>query len=120
MSFEIRTTERFRKEAKRLSKKYPSLKNDLLVLLTQLEDNPKAGKALGNHFYKIRLQIKSKGKGKSGGARVITHVEITLKNEGLENGFIYVATIYDKSEISSIDEAQLKFLLKEIKNEFSK
>ncbi len=119
MSFEIRTTGRFRKEAKRLSKKYPSLKSDLTFLLTQLTANPKTGSALGNQFYKIRLQIKSKGKGKSGSAGVITYIEITLKNEVVENGFVYLATMYDKSEMAAIEDQQLKILLKEIKKEFA-
>lgn len=48
-------------------------------------------------IYKIRLAIKSKGKGKSGGARVITYV-LTDNNE------IYLLTIYDKSEFDSIDD----------------
>ncbi|WP_256011373.1 hypothetical protein [Desertivirga xinjiangensis] len=52
--------------------KYPSLKKDMTELLGSLSDNPKQGKALGNSFYKIRLSITSKGKGRSGGERVGT------------------------------------------------
>lgn len=54
-------------------KKYPSLKNELAELGRQLADAPTIGTALGNNCYKIRLGIAYKGKGKSGGARVITH-----------------------------------------------
>ncbi|MBW1619816.1 type II toxin-antitoxin system RelE/ParE family toxin, partial [Empedobacter falsenii] len=58
--------------------------------------------------YKIRLAIKSKGKGKSGGARVITHLFI-------ENETIYLLSLYDKSEQNSISDKEIKDLLKPIK-----
>ena len=74
MTVEIRITKNFKKQAKPLLKKYPSLINKLEKLEKELTDNPKLGKPLGSDTYKIRLSIKSKGKGKSGGARVITHV----------------------------------------------
>jgi mRNA-degrading endonuclease RelE of RelBE toxin-antitoxin system len=66
MSFEIRLSENFKKEAKRLSKKYPSIKNEIGFLAKELSENPRIGISLGNDVYKIRLSIKSKGKGKSG------------------------------------------------------
>ena len=64
MSYSIIPTDKFRKEAKRLAKKYPSLKADLTELNEQLIQNPKAGTALGNDTYKIRLAIKAKVKGR--------------------------------------------------------
>ncbi len=103
MSFKIQSTPPFEKEAKRLSKKYPSLKNDLLVLVESLAVNPVQGTALGNNFYKIRLSITSKAKGKSGGARIITFVKITKET-------VYLAAIYDKSEKSNISDTELKSL----------
>jgi hypothetical protein len=60
---------------------------------------------LGNSTYKIRVAIKSKGKGKSGGARVITYVIS-------ENEEIYLLTIYDKSEFDSIDDKIIKSIIK--------
>jgi mRNA-degrading endonuclease RelE of RelBE toxin-antitoxin system len=74
MSFSVVPTERFKKEAKRLVKNFPSLKNELIELTSVLEIDPETGTPLGNNTYKIRIAIKSKGKGKSGGARVITYV----------------------------------------------
>ena len=59
----------FVKRLKELSKKYPSLKNDFSSLLKELEMNSRIGTELGKDCYKIRLAIKSKGRGKSGGAR---------------------------------------------------
>ena len=58
-------------------------------------------------IYKIRLAIKSKGKGKSGGARVITYV-LTDNNE------IYLLTIYDKSEFDSIDDKTIKSIIQSL------
>ena len=73
MSYRVTTVANFRKEAKKLMKKYPSLKNELAELGSQLSHEPTAGTSLGNNCYKIRLAMASKGKDKSGGARVITH-----------------------------------------------
>jgi hypothetical protein len=50
-----------------------------MSILLQLEAQPKSGTPIGNDCYKIRMTISSKGKGKSGGARVITHVHILMK-----------------------------------------
>jgi len=118
MNSEIRTTARFRKETKRLSKKYPSLKNDLTDLMGVLTQYPRSGTPLGKNFYKLLLQITSKGKGKSGGARVITHVDIAFIKEKRGSLVIYLATLFDKSEMDSISENELKMLLKEIQQEF--
>ena len=97
MSFSVFPSEKFKKEAKRLVKKYPSLKSELANLADQLSNNPETGTALGSGLFKIRLAIKSKGKGKSGGARIITYV-VTDDSE------VYLLTIYDKSEFDSVDD----------------
>ncbi len=76
MSYSVELTDNFRKEAKKLQKKYPSLKSELEELGNLLSENPTAGTYLGNNVYKIHLAIKSKGKGKRGGARVMTHVKV--------------------------------------------
>jgi len=60
---------------------------------------------LGDECYKIRLSVSSKNKGKSGGARVITCVYIA-DNE------LYLLSVYDKSERSSLDDKELKELIK--------
>jgi mRNA-degrading endonuclease RelE of RelBE toxin-antitoxin system len=108
MKFKVIPAERFKKEAKMLLKKYHSLKEELKHLSALLEENPDFGTPIGNHIYKIRIAIKSKGKGKSGGARVITYV-IT------ENREIYLLTIFDKSEFDSIDDKTLKAIIASLK-----
>ncbi len=109
MSFNVETLPDFEKEARKLSKKYPSLKTDLAALIENLEINPQQGTPLGNNFYKIRLAITSKGKGKSGGARIITFVKI-IKNK------VYLSAIYDKSEKDTISNKELKWLSEIIAN----
>lgn len=104
MSYSIVPIEKFKKEAKRLVRKYPSLKTELEELNETLSNDPTTGTSLGNDTYKIRLSIKSKGKGKSGGARVITYI-VT------ENKEVYLLTIYDKSELDSIDTKTLKAII---------
>src|SRR6185312_4194498 len=106
MSFNIIRLNSFEKELKKLAKKYPSLKQDYSDLLDELEINPKLGTPIGRNCYKIRLSITSKGKGKSGGARVITHLIASLENETL-----YLLKIYDKADQDTISESELKYLL---------
>jgi len=108
MSYSIIPIEKFKKEAKRLIKKYPSLKNELGELSTLLQTNPTAGTSLGSNTYKIRIAIKSKGTGKSGGARVISYV-VT------ENEEVYLLTIYDKADLDSVDDNTLRKIIKSIK-----
>lgn len=107
MSFRIVPTGRFKREAKRLSKKFHSLKAELIELNDTLTNQPDIGTPLGNNIYKIRLAIKSKGKGKSGGGRVITY----LVNDNKE---VYLLTIYDKSELDNIDDKTLKNIIQSL------
>ena len=107
MSYKVDTIAPFRKEAKKLIKKYPSLKNELADLGSQLSTDPTTGTALGNNCYKIRLTISSKGKGKSGGARVITHFYVA-------NETVFLLSIYDKSDKENILDKELRELLKKI------
>lgn len=94
----------FEKQFKRLSKKYPPLKSEIAVLINELKAEPDKGTSLGQDCYKIRLAISSKGKGKLGGARVITYFVI-------KNNEVYLLSIYDKSEQSDISDKELIKLL---------
>lgn len=101
MNFEVSTIPTFDRQAKRLGKKYPSLKDDLKNLVHKLGDNPFQGTPLGNNFFKIRLAIASKGRGKSGGARVITFVKVQKKT-------VYLSTLFDKTEKANITWKELE------------
>jgi hypothetical protein len=107
MSYNIITIDVFEKQAKRLIKKYASLKNEIRVLVNELKKDPKQGTAIGHNCYKIRLSIASKNKGKSGGARVITNVLVTEEE-------VYLLSIYDKSEKESLSDKEVEVLLENI------
>tara|TARA_R110002020_G_scaffold80422_3_gene200663 strand:+ start:463 stop:798 length:336 start_codon:yes stop_codon:yes gene_type:complete len=107
MSFEILVTDSFEKSLKKIAKKHRSIKGDLKLLITQLLENPRLGKPLGKDCYKIRLVISSKGKGKSGGARIITFLKLV-------NNKIFLLDIYDKSDKSSLTNKELKILISQI------
>jgi len=106
MSYKIELSANFKKEAKRLTKKYPSLKTELAELFTELEENPTTGTPLGNDIYKIRLAIASKNKGKSGGARVLSFVKVTQTT-------VLLFAIYSKGQIDNLTTKQILELLKE-------
>jgi mRNA-degrading endonuclease RelE of RelBE toxin-antitoxin system len=115
MSVTVRITKSFGTAVKPLLKKYPSLKGDLLQLEKELIAEPKQGTSLGNNVYKIRLKISSKGRGKSGGARVISLVEHMIIGElqwDEEEVFVNLLTIYDKAETANITDKELKDLIK--------
>lgn len=115
MSVRVRITKSFKIAAKPLLKKYPSLSKDLIILETELINNPKLGTPLGNNTYKIRLKISSKGKGKSGGARVISLLETTVIGEvniKEEDVTVNLITIYDKADTAAISDKELKELIR--------
>jgi len=107
MSYKLQLSSQFEQEAKKLVKKYPSLKDELTRLFHGLLEEPITGTPLGKNCYKIRLAIASKGRGKSGGARVITHVYVSGKT-------VYLLSIYDKSEKETLSDNELIELIKTI------
>ena len=109
--FDVVPTPRFLRQVKKLKKKYKSLVSELIEFEDSLSENPNQGTDLGNNTYKVRLAIESKNSGKSGGARIITYV-ITEQKE------VYLVSIYDKSEISTVKDNDIKKLIKEVKDDF--
>ena len=94
----------FIRKAKSLKKRHPSLTSDLEELEKDLINTPRQGVDLGNGLYKVRLAVKSKGKGKSGGYRIITYL---VSQSGTDDITINMLTLFDKSEESSIDKQYL-------------
>lgn len=107
MNYNIKPTPHFLKELKRLSKRYRSLKEDVNLLVASLHENPFQGTDLGKGLHKIRMAISAKGKGKSGGARVITLTALVTS----DNTDIIMLTIYDKSERESLTDAELRAII---------
>jgi mRNA-degrading endonuclease RelE of RelBE toxin-antitoxin system len=105
MSYSVKTISVFERQAKRLMKKYPSLKKEIIFLISELTDNPTKGTSIANNCYKIRLAIGSKTRGKSGGARIITHFVF-------KDATVFLLSIYDKSEITTLPNEDILDLLK--------
>ena len=110
MANRIDYTPIFEKHFKRYSKKFRSLNTELRELENELLKNPQLGEPLGDSLFKIRLAVKSKGKGKSGGFRVITYLLLEDKNSFTIN----LLTLYDKSELSDISKEELLRILKSV------
>ncbi|MDQ3682785.1 MAG: type II toxin-antitoxin system RelE/ParE family toxin [Bacteroidota bacterium] len=106
MSYKIELTDNFKKEAKKLIKKFPSLRSEIAELGKKLTENPTIGTPLGNDVYKIRLSIASKNKGKSGGGRVISFVKIVYET-------VFLLSIYSKGDRDSISDKEIEDLLKD-------
>lgn len=104
MKYNVLVPGYFKKQAKKLLKKYPSLKQELDDLVELLSVSPEQGVSVGKGCYKIRLAVKSKGGGKSGGMRVITYLQLHESN-------VYLVTIYDKSDKATITNKELLLLL---------
>lgn len=105
MSFNVIVTSGFKKHAKGIAKKHRSLKTDIEELIDSLEKEPTQGEPLGKDCYKVRMAIASKGKGKSGGSRVITCVKVVEQD-------VYLLSIYDKSDKETISDKELDNLLR--------
>lgn len=97
---------KLQKRSKAALQKIPIYKNQIGFLTKELSENPRIGISLGNDVYKIRLSIKSKGKGKSGGARVITFVKTDIET-------VMLLSIYSKGERATLTDSEIKNLLKD-------
>ncbi|MCX6278516.1 MAG: addiction module toxin RelE [Bacteroidetes bacterium] len=108
MKIEIVATTTFDREFKRLRKKYPSLPDDLLSLQEAILDNPDLGSDMGSGIRKIRMAIKSKNKGKSSGARIITQSVLLAFFERK----IILVTMFDKDERESVSDFEIKQIIR--------
>lgn len=102
----------FERRAKDLAKKYKSFVKDYSDFLDSLEKNPFQGTSLGMGVFKIRMTINSKGKGKSGGARVLTY---NVKKTDPDRVVITFLSIFDKSDMENVSDAYIKSIVKEAK-----
>lgn len=91
-------------------KKYGSLQQEFREFVEWTEANGVKGIALGNGLYKARLAVKSKGKGKSGGLRIISYQDIILAHQDSK---VYLVAIYDKSELASLEIKHITRILKD-------
>jgi len=108
MKVSISTIDEFERQVRRLAKKYKSLKEDLRTFQKELMSNPFQGDDMGGGVRKIRMAIASKGKGKSGGARVLTLN--VLVNDDAD---VTLLSIYDKNEINNVSNEYIRWLVRQ-------
>ena len=84
--------------------------DDYDAFLTGLEQDPFQGTSLGKGVRKVRMAIASKGKGKSGGARILT-LNVKVSEDGMN---VTLLTIYDKGEISNVKDEFIESLIKNL------
>ena len=106
----VSVSDDFAKEAKRLAKKYPSFKQYYKDFLESIKNNPLQGDEITKNIRKIRMAIKAKGKGKSGGARGITFNVFT----DVENGHVVFLLLYDKEDASTVKVNVVKQLVRDM------
>ena len=106
----VSVSDDFAREAKRLAKKYRSFKNDYAEFLKSIKENPLQGDEITKNIRKIRMAIGSKGKGKSGGARVITFNILT----DVQNGQVVLLLIYDKEDASTVKSNVVKQMVRDM------
>lgn len=110
MKWNVEVTMEFLRMAKPLWKKYRSLMDDLEEFKKSLADNPFQGDVLQPGIRKIRMAIKSKGGGKSKGARIIT---LTFAIDGA-NGNVVLLFIYDHNRADTVDRRMVRIVAKEL------
>ncbi len=108
MPCNIQSLHHFDNRFKRFAKKFKTLTDELITLTENLSKNPKQGTSLGGGLYKICLGSDSKGGGKSGGFRIVTYYLEQIPTSEI----LYLVTIYDKSEESSVKKEALMKLIK--------
>lgn len=106
MNFEVIIISEAKRELKTLSRKHKSFKDDLNLLIALLEENPQQGEPLGKDCFKVRLAIRSKNKGKSGGARIIICVKIVAET-------VFLIAAYDKSEFDILPDKVIEQRLRD-------
>ena len=107
---DVRFSDEFQKSFKRLKKRYKSLPQDFLALMKSLQENPVQGVSLGDGMRKVRIAFTSKGRGKSGGGRVI--IRLTISDTCLS--FLYM---YDKEDMSNVSDKFLDQILQSMNGE---
>lgn len=105
MNYKIRTIPRFEKDVKKLKKKFPKIKDDLVEFIDKLSLNPMLGTDLGENIFKVRIANSSIPVGKSGGFRIITYYKL--------HDTVYLVSIYSKTQQDTVLTEKLKQIIKD-------
>ena len=103
---QVSFTDRFRKDVRRLAKRYRNIRLDIQPIIAQLENGEILGNQIPNLDYtvfKVRVKNSDIQKGKSGGYRVIYYLKTNTQ--------ILLITIYSKSDRTDIDTTEINEIL---------
>lgn len=100
LKLNVGKTDYFYKLVKKLIKKYRNIENDIDEFLDNIDDIKDLGIPLGHNLYKVRIKNTDNNKGKSGGYRLITYLQLR-ENE------LTLIYIYSKSDLENISESVL-------------
>lgn len=110
MKYEIIFTYSFKRQLKKLKKKYSHIKDDLNPLLISIEEGELPGDpipGLLNKVYKERCASSDMKRGKSGGYRVIYYLED-------QDSKIHLLSIYSKAQRENIPVDEILQILKDL------
>lgn len=112
MTTNVETHARFKRDIKRLGRKYPTVIDEVAQLMSQLEIDERPGDKIpdvGYDVYKVRLRNPSAKKGKRGGFRVVYYVQLA--------DHVFLITIYAKSEQTDIAPDVLRSLIESLEQD---
>jgi mRNA-degrading endonuclease RelE of RelBE toxin-antitoxin system len=92
----------FKRQLRRLSRKYRRIRSDVQPVITQLEAGETPGdqvQGICHTVYKVRVRNSDAQRGKSGGYRIIYYLPT--------QDSVLLVTIYSKTEQSDIDDAEV-------------
>ncbi len=99
-------TNEFRRNVRRLGRKYRNIRADLISLITELEAGLTPGdqiRGIGHTVYKVRVRNTDTRSGKSGGYRVIYY--LPTDDETI------LITMYSKTEQGDISAEQVRRII---------
>jgi mRNA-degrading endonuclease RelE of RelBE toxin-antitoxin system len=106
MATRVDVSDIFKKDLKKLARKYPAILDQVEALIDDLEADKRSGDKIPNvgfDVYKVRLKNPSTSRGKRGGFRVIYYVH--LKDE------VFLLTVYSKSQQSDVSLEQIRRII---------
>ncbi len=112
MSISVFYSHEFKRNVRKLLKKYPRLPDDLDEFIDRLQTGNVEGDLLqhvGCEVYKARIKNSDNKKGKSGGYRIIYYCK--------QNEQIFLVTIYAKSEQEDVSAQKILSIVESLKEE---
>jgi mRNA-degrading endonuclease RelE of RelBE toxin-antitoxin system len=114
MNYQIKTIRPFEKAVHNLAKKFRNIKNDLKLVIQELEVSPYLGVSIPGYdgaLWKLRVANTSAKRGKQGGFRIIYLIEESEKH-------CYLLLIYSKTEKSDVTSQEIEGLLRSLDEEY--